>query len=109
MVYMPTLGEVILSQRSANASYRSRLGSLGKGNGPESLLKLQRAPEIDEVIMSCIDEIWNIYDDDQSGYLDKEGCFNFIIIPSKAQQTKKLKKKKMTNHLTEVTITNWKT
>ena len=94
MVYMPTLGEVILSQRSANASYRSRLGSLGKGNGPESLLKLQRAPEIDEVIMSCIDEIWNIYDDDQSGYLDKEECFNFIINSFKGAANKEAEEEK---------------
>ena len=37
------------------------------------------APDIDDIIKNCIEEIWNQYDDDESGYLDKEECFNFII------------------------------
>ena len=40
--------------------------------GPQSLLEKQLAPDIDEVIKNCIDTIWDKYDDDDSGYLDKE-------------------------------------
>ena len=93
MTPMPTLGQIILSHRSANGSKRSRWGSFIKGNGPESLLMLQKAPEIDEIIMSCIDEIWNQYDDDQSGYLDKEECFNFIINSFKGAANKEAEEK----------------
>ena len=34
--------------------------------------------DIDDIVMKCIDEIWDKYDADESGYLDKEECFNFI-------------------------------
>ena len=37
------------------------------------------APDIDDIIKNCIEEIWNQYDDDESGYLDKEECFRFIM------------------------------
>ena len=46
--------------------------------GPKSLLEKQQAPDIDEVIKNCIETIWDKYDDDDSGYLDKEECFRFI-------------------------------
>ena len=40
---------------------------------------MQKAPEIDDVIKNCIDSIWDKYDDDDSGYLDKQECFKFIM------------------------------
>ena len=49
------------------------------GELPESLAKFQKAPEIDDVIKNCIDSIWDKYDDDDSGYLDKQECFKFIM------------------------------
>ena len=41
-------------------------------------LKLE-APGIDEMLMTCIDKIWNKYDDDNNGYLDKEETRAFVI------------------------------
>ena len=29
--------------------------------------------------MNCIEAIWEKYDDDASGYLDKDECFKFIM------------------------------
>ena len=36
-------------------------------------------PDSDEIIENCIDAIWDKYDVDQSGYLDKEECFIFML------------------------------
>ena len=37
------------------------------------------APHIDDIIRNCIDYIFEHYDDDGSGCLDKEECFNFFM------------------------------
>lgn len=37
------------------------------------------APDFDEIIQLYIDSIWDKFDEDLSGYLDKEECFNFIL------------------------------
>ena len=34
--------------------------------------------EIDAVIAKCVDEIWNKYDDDGNGFLDKEETKHFV-------------------------------
>ena len=36
------------------------------------------APEIDDILVQCIDRLWNKYDDDNSGYLDKSETKVFI-------------------------------
>ena len=35
-------------------------------------------PSVDEIIKHCIDEIWDKYDDDNNGYLDREETKAFI-------------------------------
>ena len=35
-------------------------------------------PSIDDIIKHCIDEIWEKYDDDNNGYLDREETKAFI-------------------------------
>ena len=37
------------------------------------------APDIDDVIRQCIEQIFNQYDDDGSGSLNKDECFNFFM------------------------------
>ena len=37
------------------------------------------APSIDDILMRCIDSLWNKYDDDGSGYLDKDETKVFIL------------------------------
>ena len=34
--------------------------------------------DLDEVIANCVDDIWAIYDVDNSGYLDKDETRNFV-------------------------------
>ena len=34
--------------------------------------------DIDMVIAKCVDEIWQVYDEDNSGSLDKEETRNFV-------------------------------
>ena len=36
-------------------------------------------PDSDEILRNCIEAIWDKYDADQSGYLDKEQCFVFML------------------------------
>ena len=53
------------------------LAESSQTNGfPGSLL--QEAPGIDDVLKKSIDEIWELYDADESGYLDKEEILKFI-------------------------------
>jgi len=35
--------------------------------------------EIDSVIAKCVDEIWSKYDNDNSGFLDKEETRRFVM------------------------------
>ena len=35
-------------------------------------------PKLDEIMMRCIDKIWDVYDDDGNGYLDREETRAFI-------------------------------
>ena len=46
--------------------------------GPVSIRNQTIAPDIDEIIGSCIDVIFAHYDDDNNGYLNKEECFQFF-------------------------------
>ena len=48
-------------------------------NGPMSLLSKQVVPDVNEILQNCIDVIWQKYDDDGNGYLDKDECFAFIL------------------------------
>ena len=36
------------------------------------------APSMDKIINHCIDQIWNLYDADNSGYLDREEAYRFV-------------------------------
>ena len=36
------------------------------------------APSMDKIINHCIDLIWNQYDRDSSGYLDREEAYRFV-------------------------------
>ena len=42
------------------------------------LKKFEKMSEIDSVIEKCVEEIWNKYDDDGNGYLDKEETKHFV-------------------------------
>ena len=35
-------------------------------------------PTIDQILEACIKQIWNTYDDDNSGYLDREEAYKFV-------------------------------
>ena len=37
------------------------------------------APSLDKIIRICIEKMWKIYDEDNSGYLDKEEARRFVI------------------------------
>ena len=49
------------------------------GQGPVSLVQKQAMPNVDDILKNCIDAIWKKYDVDDTGYLDKEECFMFIM------------------------------
>lgn len=53
--------------------------SSNTSNCPPSLLNKQLLPDVDEIIKGCIESIWDKYDTDGNGYLDKEECFEFIM------------------------------
>ena len=42
-------------------------------------MQLESFPETDDIIRKCIDQIWEQYDEDNSGYLDREETRRFII------------------------------
>ena len=37
-----------------------------------------QAPKVDEMLMNIIDDMWNKYDDDGSGYIDKSEFYEFL-------------------------------
>lgn len=51
----------------------------GQLNQPSSLSKTTIAPKIDDIISHCIESIWDRYDVDNSGQLDREECLKFIM------------------------------
>ena len=34
---------------------------------------------MDKILLECVEQIWNEYDKDKSGYLDKAECKDFIM------------------------------
>ena len=53
---------------------------------------------MDEIMNHCIDEIWKLYDFDNSGYLDREEAYRFVkesIQHSDNEDNLKTKKKKL--------------
>ena len=62
------------------ASYRKQdQNNSSMGKGPVSLLSKHAPPDVDEILQNCIDAIWNKYDTDDTGYLDREECFAVIM------------------------------
>ena len=43
---------------------------------------MKRVPEedLDMIVAQCVDEIWQVFDDDNSGQLDKEEAMKFIKV-----------------------------
>ena len=50
------------------------------------------APSIDEILKTCLDAIWNKYDEDNSGYLDRAECKKFVMESIKDNQPDKNRK-----------------
>ena len=52
---------------------------------------------MDKIINHCIDQIWNLYDADNSGYLDREEAYRFVQESIKANDAEEKDEKKLKN------------
>ena len=60
---------------------------------------------LDDILVSAVDEIWNKYDDDRNGYLDKAEVYKMLIEPLAKLHDPKMEykeaKAKYSHYLTE--------
>ena len=74
-----SMAESSISFREMRAQHFEEMQTCAKKNGEWYLSSLNfDTPTIDRVIMNCIEKIWDQYDVDNSGYLDREETRAFI-------------------------------
>ena len=57
----------------------SSSGVSAKAVGKKVEEQAKMEPDVDEILRKCVQQIWTEYDDDASGFLDKDECKNFIM------------------------------
>ena len=57
-----------------------------------------QCPNMNDILAHCIDQIWFKYDEDNSGYLDREEAKKFVMESvNKSEDEENLPKKKLSN------------